>query len=189
MLNYRAMSRTNSDLVRAFPATLRVDALRVISVLPEASLTAYQFSVEIGQDTVWIPYRIYHDPAVIDAACLTRTQSERLACLLTRHHNGFVREEYLSRIVDCNHEWVPPFIVQLAGEYVIEIIRLIRDSIPRLDHEIYRAFLTKNPTFFGTTKERVQSYWDCYHRGERRGDYAGFEVLEFLDSLTVKSRV
>jgi len=53
----------------------------------------------------------------------------------------------------------------------------------------YRAFLTKNPAFYQTTKERVLRYWNCYHREERNENYAGFEVLEFLDRLTIRSKV
>jgi len=182
------MSCDNSGLLRAFPAALREDALKLISVLPETSLSAHSFSVEIGEDTVSIPYRIYHDPALIDSASLTQTQDELLACLLTRHHSGFVREEYLPKVLGCNHEWAPPFVVQLVGEYVVEIIRAIGDGIDHLDPGLYRTFLIRNPAFYETTKQRVMSYWNCYHRAERRGDYAGFRVLEFFDHLTVSSR-
>lgn len=182
------MSLPDAELEKAFPAALREDALRMISALPEASSTAGAFSAEIGEEIVWIPFRIYHDPTLIDASRLTGTQRDLLACLLTRHHSGFVRAEYLSRIINCNREWIPPFVVQLVGEYVIEIIRSIRSGIPHLDREVYGEFLMRNPAFYQRTKERVLSYWDCYHRGERREDYAGFEVLDFFDSLTSRHR-
>ena len=109
---------------------------------------------------------------------------ELLACLLTRHHSGFVRERYLPSLLSCDHPWVTPFVVSLVGEYVIEIIRLIRDDIHRLDPTIYRDFLMRNPAFHKMTKERVMSYWNCYHSGESKEDYAGFQILEFFDSLT-----
>ncbi len=60
------MSYDNSDLLKAFPAALRDDALGVISAMPETSLSAYSFTVDVGEETVSIPYRIYHDPALID---------------------------------------------------------------------------------------------------------------------------
>lgn len=177
------MNCGNSDLINAFPAALRDDVLRVISALPNTPLAAHSFSVEIGKETLWIPNRIYHDPTLIDLGSLTPTQMELLACLLTRHHSGFVREEYLSSILGFNEEWVPPFVLQLVGEYVIEIIRLIRDNLDRPDPEIYGQFLIHNPAFYRTTKSRVLSYWDCYYRGERREQYAGFQVLEYFDQL------
>lgn len=181
------MSFDNSNLLKAFPAALREDALELIASLPETSLFSYSFCVEIGKDTVSIPYRIYHDPSLIDPARLTGTQKELLACLMTRHHSGFVREEYLLKILDCSHEWIPPFVVQLVGEYVIDIICRISDSVDRLDPAVYRAFLTHNPAFYLATKQRVLSYWDCYHRGENREDYAGFQVLDFFDRLAASS--
>ena len=183
-----AMSDSDSYLVNAFPSALRDDALRVVSVLPQTSPNTHSFCVEIGNDTVWIPYRIYHDPTLIDSASLTPTQNELLACLLTRHHDGLIREAYLSKILNSKQVWVPPFVVQLVGEYVIEIIRSIRDSVQYLDPGVYRAFLTRNPLFYRTTKARVISYWNCYHRAERSEDYAGFQVLEFLDRLIMSPR-
>jgi hypothetical protein len=177
------MNSSNSNLVTAFPAALRHDAFASISTLPEAPPPSHGFSVNVGSETLQIPYRIYHDPAMIRSERLTLTQNELLSCLLTRHHSGFVREENLKRILDSNHEWVPPFIIQLVGEYVVEIIRSIRDNFDRLDPNLYRAFLTCNPTFYQTTKDRVVSYWNCYHRDQQRADYAGFQVLEAFDRL------
>jgi hypothetical protein len=188
MLVERRMTFYNSDLLKAFPLALRDEAQKVISVLPETRMSACRFSVDVGEDLVSIPYRIYHDPALIDSASFTRTQHELLACLMTRHHNGFVREEFLPKILGCNHEWVPPFVVQLVGEYVIEIIQSISDGIHRIDPDLYRAFLTRNPAFYRTTKKRMLSYWDCYHRAERKEEYAGFRVLEFFDHLIDSSR-
>jgi len=177
----------NSELLRAFPVALREEALKVISVLPETSLSAYSFYVDIGEDTVSIPYRIYHDPATIESAGLSQTQCDLLACLLTRHHSGFVREEYLGKILCSDREWVPPFVVQLVGEYVIEIIGKIDNGTRQLNPDLYRTFLKRNSRFYKTTKRRVQSYWDCYHRGERKEDYAGFQVLAFFDKLMTDS--
>ena len=188
MLVERLMTCDNSALLKAFPAALRDDALKLIPALPETPLSAHSFSVDVGEDTVSIPYRIYHDPALIHLASLTGTQCELLACLMTRHHSGFVREEFLPKIIGCNHEWVPPFVVQLVGENVVEIIQAISDGIHRLDPDLYRAFLARNPAFYKTTKKRVLSYCDCYHRAKRKEDYAGFQVLQFFDHLIAGSR-
>ena len=141
------MNSLNSNLFKAFPAALRGDALKLISALPESPLNAGSFSVKIGDELVWIPYRIYHDPASIDSTCLSQTQCELLACLLTRHHNGFIRHANLTRILDCDGEWVAPFVVQLVGEYVIEIVCSIRNRVDCLNPDIYRAFLLANPAF------------------------------------------
>lgn len=183
------MSHIYSNLVEAFPAALRDDAFQVISALPESHLNAHRFSVKIGDELAWIPYRIYHDPTSIDSTCLSQTQGELLACLLTRHHNGFIRHANLTRILESDHEWIPPFIVQLVGEYVIEIVRSIADRVDCLNPDLYRAFIVRNPAFYGNTKARVVSYWNCYYREERKEDYAGFQVLGFFDHLLTKSHL
>jgi hypothetical protein len=78
---------------------------------------------------------------------------------------------------------VPPFVIQLAGEYVIEIISAIRDRIDHFDPPLYRSFLIQNPAFYELTRQRIYSYWNCYHRREPKSVYAGFHVIEALDRL------
>lgn len=178
------MTYNNSDLAAAFPTFLRDDALKMIAVLPHPSWSTPTFSVCVREQIVSIPYRIYHDPVLIDQASLTARQVDMLGCLLTRHHDGFVRERYLAKIVCANNEWTPPFVVQLVGEYVVEILQVVKRNLHHLDPKLYASFLQANPRFFAVTKQRVASYWNCYYRWEqRRRDYAGFEIVEFLDHL------
>jgi len=177
------MSDDNSDLVLAFPVSVRNDALRVVSSLPQPSLKTEPFSVSMGGETVLIPYRVYHDPALINPEGLTSLQLELLDCLLTRHHSGFIREKHLKNIICSNSEWIPPFVVQLVGEYVIEILDTIRNSLGNLDPQLYRRFLTDNPHFLALTKQRVFSYWDCYYRRQPKEHYAGFRIVDLFDEL------
>jgi hypothetical protein len=177
------MNRQNSDLVKAFPSIVRSDALGLVSLLSEPAHTACTFAVKVSGEALEIPYRIYHDRRSPDVESLTPLQTELWDCLLTRHHDGFIREEYLSKIIDCEHSWIPPFVIQLAGEYVINIIQFVWENIERLPRDIYRDFLLQNPFFYKTTKQRVMSYWDCYYRDRRKADYPGFQILEFLDEL------
>jgi hypothetical protein len=37
--------------------------------------------------------------------------------------------------------WTPSFVVPLVGEYVIEILELIRDNLLELNRPLYRQFL------------------------------------------------
>ncbi|HZL49332.1 MAG TPA: hypothetical protein VFC37_00120 [Terracidiphilus sp.] len=177
------LGNVDANLVNAFATALRDDALRVVSVLPDAMNPAGDFSVVIGGGTIWIPHRIYHDPAQIEFDRLTQTQAVLLACLLTRHHSGFVRAEYLARILYRDDEWIPPFVVQLVGEYVVEIVKLIRDNLRSLNPETYRHFLIRNAAFYRMKTSRVQSYWDCYYRSEDQEEYAGFQVVKYFDQL------
>jgi hypothetical protein len=177
------MTDDNSDLALAFPASVREDALRVASILPQPTMKTEPFSVSVGGEAVLIPYRIYHDPALIDRERLTPLQAELLDCLLTRHHSGFVRERYLKNVVCSNQEWIPPFVVQLVGEYVIEILDAISKNLDNLDSQLYRRFLTSNPNFLALTKQRVVSYWECYYRRQPKEHYAGFRIFKHFDRL------
>jgi len=155
-----------------------------MSALPPAPHNVSDIvSVRVTGEDLSIPYRIYHDPALIDTARFTSRQVELLDCLLTRHRDGFIRQEHLARIIRCNHDWIPPFVVQLAGEYVVEIVQAIWMNSGSLDTGLYRRFLKDNSAFFAITRQRVISYWDCYHRWQRRQDYAGFRLLDLFDRL------
>ncbi len=174
------------ELASAFPNVVRADVLSAISVLPEPfHKCAAPFRAVVNGEAVTIPYRVYYDHALIKADQLSPLQQELLSCLLTRHCSGFVREENLRRIVECRDAWVPPFVVQLAGEYVIEILRVIRENSAGLDAALCRNFLKENPEFWAITKQRVVSYWNCYYWRQRRADYVGFQIVEYLDSLVL----
>jgi len=70
---------------------------------------------------------------------------------------------------------------------VIEILSVIQKESVNLNPRLYRTFLVDNPAFFALTKQRVVSYWNCYHAWRRRDDYFGFQILEFFDRLLTKN--
>lgn len=103
---------------------------------------------------------------------------------MSRNHDGFVRQEYLSRIVASNYTWVPPFVIQLLGEYVVEILRVIEANLGNLDRALYTQFLRANRNFLALTEQRIFSYWDCYYRFScRKEDYPGFRAMIFFKQL------
>lgn len=122
---------------------------------------------------------------------------------MTRHHDGYVRQRHLEPLVAEPGEWVVPFVVQLLGEYVVEIHEaILARLLPILDRsadarEAYRRFVAANPDFIAVTEARIASYWNCYYRDRfvryrRRdpdgprypGDYPASIVLEALGRLT-----
>lgn len=177
------MHPSNSHLIHAFPAVLGNDVVEALSVLPENSLTSQTFSARVADEILALPYRIYHNPALINTASLNSIQKELVDCLLTRHHDGIIREQHLRRIVSYDHIWIPPFVLQLVGEYVIEILQVIKHNLTLLNTSMYQQFLHANPELFAQTKQRVTSYWNCYYGNSRPEQYVGFEVLDFFESL------
>ncbi len=174
---------SDTEVAGAFPATVRHDALAAASAFPATRVLGESFFVLIQDEQVLIPYRLHNDSTLIHADSLTALQQELVNYLLTRHSDGFVRERCLARIIGLSHSWVPPFVIQLAGEYVIEILHLIHRNLAVLDRALYVEFMRDNPDFLQMTEQRITSYWDCYYRSEEREDYVGFKLLAFFQSL------
>ena len=140
------------------------------------------FHVKVRDETVVIPWRINHpEPAAGVAHALTATQRMILHCLYSRHHDGWIRQRHVEQIVASTEPWVVPFVVQLVGEYVLEIVQTITDGLPGLavphsaERRLYGEFVVQNPSFFALTERRVVSYWTCYYRWQYPdfGSYPG----------------
>jgi hypothetical protein len=181
------MIELNSELAMAFPTVVRKDALAAVSALPESSYSRDTFSVRVAGEEVSIPKRIHHDPLGISIGfrlgLRSELEREMLDCLFTRHTDGFVRQNYLERILRSNNDWIPAFVIRLAGEYVIEILQDIERALPHLDRAVYGDFVWNNPAFVQKTKQRIASYWDCYYRSVSQELYPGFRILSFLEEL------
>jgi hypothetical protein len=162
----------SESLVRAFPARLAPVVTGVVASLPEAprppagSVTesntrSWPGRVVAGEPVV-IPHRIYNpSPSFWPLGHLEKLV---VAGIYSRHHDGFVRQQWLGMLLEADEPWVAPFIVQLLGEYVIEICRDIerfaRSELPA--HSALRqhlsAFLHDNPCFAELTRQRATSY-------------------------------
>jgi hypothetical protein len=176
----------NSELASAFPSSVRHEALQAATAFPDTRILGESFSVRVSNEDVKIPFRLYNDPTLIQSTSVSGIQQELVDCLLTRHSDGLVREQHLVRIVGSDHVWVPPFVVQLVGEYVVEILRVIHQNLHSLDSSSYVSFLRANPHFLATTEQRVMSYWNCYYRDQKREEYVGFKLLKFFQALVRK---
>jgi hypothetical protein len=117
----------------AFPKVLSFEVDSVFNIIPLSSIPPTPADIgpiSINGEILHIPSRIYWqqpDQVVINE--LTDVQALILACLYTRSSNGFIRERYIGLIERHPEEWVIPYIIQLLGEYVIEIIRIIEQSL------------------------------------------------------------
>jgi hypothetical protein len=183
--NQMKIIHSKEELTQAFPAALRKDALSALSALSENRYSSrwQAFSVRLGSELLSIPSRIYYDPPGLEAMRFTRLESEILDCLFTRHHDGFVRQKHLARIIRSPNAWVPCFVFPLVGEYVVEILRVIQENLTYLEASIYADFVRANPEFLNLTEQRVLSYWDCYYRSIKKEGYPGFLILDFLKSI------
>jgi hypothetical protein len=104
-------------------------------------------------------------------------------CLLTRSTDGRIRQTALHRILPTSDPWAIPFVVLLAGEYVIEIIENLQEALPQLDRAAYANFVLENRPVMRDLRSRATSYWNRYYRQSYldRGSYPGLVVLNHFD--------
>ena len=182
----RNEERAKEELAGAFPLAIRQDALAAISSLSENRFSARwrPFPLHLRDEVVSLPQRIYYAPPLFQTLRFNALQTEITNCLFTRHHDGFVRQENLVRIIRSPSPWIPCFVIPLVGEYVVQILEIIRENLSYFDKSIYEEFVRSNPEFISLTEKRVMSYWNCYYRSIKKQDYPGFLILDFLRSFT-----
>lgn len=156
-------------LAEAFPESLREHALRVVAVLPapthQPDAQDTIGPITIGGRPIHIPFRIYSAELVASVcASLTPLEQSIAACLYTRHHDGHVRQRALKHALGIDAVWATPFVLQLLGEYVIDIVETIVNAIGEAPSERYVEFLRENQRFLDLTEQRATSYWNEYFR-------------------------
>ncbi len=173
-------------LAEAFPRSVRLTAMAAALAIGPSVVSSYQisrFMVLVSGEPVFIPDRVHFKAAASGGPVLWRTQGQMAQCLLTRSTDGFQRQKALRQMLSVNQPWSVPFVIALAGDYVVEIIDDILQAVPSLDRDVVRAFLVANPAFYCLVRARVASYWDCYYRRFPRDAYPGFKLLHELDAI------
>lgn len=170
----------------AFPAGIRqqAEAAVLASGVAVGNCDFRWFSVTVLGESVHIPERIDTAKVESDLSGLSVMERQIVACLRTRSLNGYTRQAALQEVLVVNAPWSIPFIVKLAGEYVIEILNDIHAALPYFESVVVAGFLRDNPLFHQLTRARVMSYWSCYYRQHfAREDYVGFKVLAGFDAM------
>lgn len=124
------------------------------------------FTISINGELLHAPSRVYYDERALQQ-CIQQSSgpTQQLAlCLGSRRANGHVRETCLRQLLAHDCDWVLPFVVRAAGEYVLEIAELLAAQTHRLSPHSYGRFAAENPGFVIICKQQATSYWDCYHR-------------------------
>jgi hypothetical protein len=122
------------------------------------------FSVRLNKEYIKIPYRIYinevEDETIQD---LNEIQKTILYCLYSRHYNGFVRQKYIKKLLYKNDRFIAPYIIQIIGENISEIMEGI-DKYIDINVENVTEFLAYNLYFWKDIKGKVQSNWNLFQR-------------------------
>ncbi|WP_078577731.1 hypothetical protein [Salipaludibacillus agaradhaerens] len=177
------------NLLRAFPVKLQEDVMVVLNMINEIEKLDFLgwFEVNFSGSVLNIPERIYYDePSLSHYKSLSEKQQVILNCLFTRHHNGYIREQNLKRIIEKTngYNWIIPYLMRITGEYVIEILQVIKVNLDKVDKGKIKDFINENPIFCNTIESRVSSYWNCYYRViyPNKNKYVGFKIIEYFKS-------
>jgi hypothetical protein len=119
--------------IAAFPSTMAADVRAALQVLPRAlhePTADDSIEVWISGERLRIPYRVYFvQPDTAGLEMLSPNQRQVLAALLTRHHDGHIRQRWVMEVLPSPEPWVPSFVVPLLGEYVVEIARTVQQGV------------------------------------------------------------
>lgn len=193
-------------LLKAFPQTLKSDVEVVLNILPfdvnDVMLTGGQIhkvdnlihesilTVQLDNEQLVIPYRLYfNEPDIEKENKLTDIQKTILNCIYLRHHDGFLRQRRLEKLIDKNENWVVPFTLQLLGEYVFEIVQVLDKHIIANTIDNYGRFVEENPKYWQQTESRMISYWNEYYRRQfpKLKDYLGRQIVDRIKKRTHNS--
>ena len=192
-------------ILNAFPQTLNNDVKAVLEIIPfdennaehckgetynvENLIHPKVFSIKLDNELLTIPYRFYfNEPDAEKESKLTDTQKTILNCIFLRHHNGYLRQRRLERLIDKSEYWVTPFTMQLLGEYVIEILEVL-DKHTSNNIDNYKRFVKDNPIYWQKTECRMISYWNEYYRRTKFTnikDYIGYKLVNRINTESNK---
>ncbi|MDD5189645.1 MAG: hypothetical protein PHE50_01230 [Dehalococcoidales bacterium] len=170
----------------AFPVSLTEDVDSVLKIMPVAIHlpTLYDKVIfYLNNQEVHLPSRVYNAETrngLLDT--LSEKQKTIYACIHSRNHDGYVRENSLKYLIENQTDWSVPYILQLLGEYVVEITQIIENDVKKIDKDRVSHFALINPKFICLIRHRVISYWDCYYRGEYPvfSEYPAYKVMDSL---------
>ena len=172
----------------AFPSAIHRDVEMALTCMPVSEWPPSLNDigpVEINEEQLRIPFRFYsNDP---DSSCLPRLNERQrliLNAIYTRHSSGYIRERCVKPLLFSDELWIPPFVIQLLGEYVLEIIQVLAEHLAVFTGSTYLRFARENGAFFQLVRQRIASYWNCYYRFTfpRLKEYPAFRILELIEA-------
>jgi len=196
-------SEYRKRLLKAFPKELENDVKKVLEIMPfeNNEITRHdgttnkainlihenELNIKLKNESLTIPYRLYfNEPNPELEKTLTEKQKDILNCIFLRHHNGYLREKRLNLLSKNSEKWTIPFVVQLIGEYVYELLPIIDKNINENTLDFYAEFRDKNPKYWQQTESRMISYWNIYYRYKfpKLKEYLGFEIVNRIKKRT-----
>ncbi|WP_367344855.1 hypothetical protein [Stenotrophomonas bentonitica] len=133
------------------------------------------------------PARVYYAEEDVREGCRAGGVVAQVAlCMGTRHHDGYLRQQCVRDLLPAEEPWMVPFVLQLLGEYVVEISEHIDAAITDPPPARYVEFAAENPRYIQRLRQQATSYWNEYYRRTypNRLEYPALRALARLGDLT-----
>jgi hypothetical protein len=141
--------------------------------------------VNVGGEQLRLPLRHGFKPRTWPSSSGTDATIE--AAIAARHYDGFVRERSVQPLVLSRELWTIPYILELASDYVIEILTELDNHFNEIDRDNLSRYVTENPAHLELTTARINSYWNAYYRTTSKKQatslHPGFRILTAIASL------
>jgi len=189
--------KKNMDLEfmqKAFPSIYESDIKKILPLLKHGHLSYHDSitPIVVGDEKINLPSRIYYEEVDSDTLeKLTEKQKRIVFCYFLCHHNGYVRQKYLGKLLESGYllEHEIPYVVYLMGSYVIEIINDIYESFEMIKLNGLDEFICGNPRFILTIEGRIGSYWGEYYSNVPKKEYCGFKIQKYLKKTRKECRL
>lgn len=182
-------------MLQAFPKQYAEDVKQVFHLLTYKypfTLSEDSTLIALQNETIKIPRRIYYreiNDSVMNA--LSEIQKRLIYCYFLCHHNGFIRQEYLRRLLESKrlYEHELPYIICLTGSYLVEILDDIYDAFELLIESGLDTLIANNSRFFMTIEGRIASYWGEYYQTIPKRKYSGFKIQGYYLKIKKVSKI
>ncbi|MES2545322.1 MAG: hypothetical protein V4548_10580 [Bacteroidota bacterium] len=175
-------------ILKAFPKEIEKDVAQVITLLSERKFEIHpevSRDIIINNEKLSIPERLYFDEIPNSEIVLSDLQSVILNCLCLSHHDGYIRQRSLEKLNNRKEYFIMPFVFQVLGEYIIEILEVLERQINENTISNYQKFIVENPSLWQKTEKRIVSYWNVYYRSKypKLKDYVGTQIIKKIKSF------
>ena len=135
-------------------------------------------------EKIYVPFRVHFSGMLYPRSYDWLSETEKIIfhCIFSRSSDGFARESHLRALLRMGadkHEWVKPYIILAAGEYVFEITDMLYKEIDREKISEYRRICKLNFENIRVLHARMIEYWSAFYRNEcyYYKDYVGKKLF------------
>jgi hypothetical protein len=135
-------------------------------------------------EKIYIPFRVHFCSMIYLSSYDWLSEVEKIIfhCIFSRSGDGFAREGHLRALLRMGadkYEWVKPYIISAAGEYVVEIVDMLYKEIDRDKISEYREICKLNFEITRVLHARMIAYWSGFYRFEcyYYKDYVGKKLF------------